>query len=48
MNLEDRAKPLADEELTNELFALCEKAIPLKKLKRGANEAGKSLNRDHA
>lgn len=42
----ERAKPLADNELTMELFKLCEKANGLKKLKRGANECGKSLNRD--
>ncbi len=39
---------MANEELIQEIFQLCEKSIPLKKLKRGANEAGKSLNRDHA
>ena len=31
-----------------ELFKLCEKSNSLKKLKRGANETGKSLNRDVA
>ena len=44
MDLQDRAKPLADSSLTRKLFSLIEKANELKKLKKGANEAGKSLN----
>ena len=48
MELEERAKPLADSDLTRKIFDLLEKVTPLKKLKRGANEAGKSLNRDSA
>ncbi len=48
MDLSDRAKPLADPDLTRSLFEICEKAGSLKKLKKGANESGKSLNRDIA
>ncbi len=48
MELTDRAKPLADAELTRKIFNVCEQAAMLKKLKRGANEATKSLNRDIA
>ena len=46
MELSERAKPLANDELTQKILALCEKAIKANKLKRGANEATKSLNRD--
>ena len=48
MELSERAKPFANPELTKQIFKLCEKAVPLKKLKRGANEATKALNRDIA
>ncbi len=48
MDLSDRAKPLADADLTRKIFNVCEQAVLLKKLKRGANEATKSLNRDIA
>ena len=48
MELSERAKPLANPELTKQIFKLCEKAVPLKKVKRGANEATKALNRDIA
>ena len=48
MDLQERAKPLADNELTKKLFSLIEKANGHKKLKRGANEAAKSLNRDQS
>ena len=44
----ERAQPLADDQLRQELFKLCEEANKLKKLKKGANETGKSLNRDQA
>ena len=46
MDLSERAKPLADSALEKKIFGVCEKAIVLKKLKRGANEATKTLNRD--
>ena len=46
MELSERAKPLANDELTQKLLLLCEKAIKANKLKRGANESTKSLNRD--
>ena len=39
---------MADGELEKQIFKVCEKAIALKKLKRGANEATKTLNRDIA
>lgn len=48
MDLSERAKPLADSNLTKKLFSYCEKASNKKLLKRGANEACKALNRDHA
>ena len=48
MDLSDRAKPLADADLQRQIFKTCEQAVLLKKLKRGANEATKSLNRDIA
>ena len=48
MELSERAKPLANPELTRQIFKACEKAVNLKKLKRGANEATKALNRDIA
>ena len=48
MDLTERAKPLADAELTQRLFAAVTEAATAKKLKRGANEATKSLNRDLA
>ena len=48
LDLSERAKPLADSDLTRSLFDLCEKCNSMKKLKKGANEAGKSLNRDLA
>lgn len=48
MDLQERAKPLADNELIKRLFSLIEKSNGLKKLKRGANEAAKSLNRDQS
>ena len=48
MELNDRTKPLADADLTRQIFGVCEQAVLLKKLKRGANEATKSLNRDIA
>ena len=44
----DRGKPLADSEITRKIFKVCENAAVHKKLKRGANEATKSLNRDIA
>ena len=48
MEFSERAKPLANPELTKQIFKVCEKATTLKKLKRGANEATKALNRDIA
>lgn len=48
MDLSERAKPLADGDLTRTIFEMCEKANSKGLLKRGANESGKSLNRDHA
>ena len=48
MDLSDRAKPLADSELQRRIFKTAEQAVLLKKLKRGANEATKALNRDMA
>ena len=48
MDLLERAKPQAHSELEKQIFKVCEKAITLKKLKRGANEATKALNRDIA
>ena len=48
MESTDRAKPLANPELTKHIFKLCEKATAANKLKRGANEATKALNRDIA
>ena len=48
IDLSERAKPLADSDLTRSLFELCEKSNQMKKLKKGANETGKSLNRDLA
>ena len=48
MELAERAKPLAPSDLTKSIFSLCEKSVMLKKLKRGANEATKALNRDIA
>lgn len=48
MDLSERAKPLADSSLTKKLFQFLEKANQNKLLKRGANEACKALNRDHA
>ena len=46
IDLSERAKPLADADLTRALFELIEKSNTMKKLKKGANESGKSLNRD--
>ena len=48
MDLNERTKPQADADLTRQIFDVCEQAVLLKKLKRGANEATKSLNRDIA
>ena len=48
MDLSDRAKPLADSDLQRKIFKVTEQSVLLKKLKRGANEATKSLNRDIA
>ena len=48
MDLSDRAKPQADSELERQIFKVCEQSVLLKKLKRGANESTKSLNRDIA
>lgn len=48
MDLSERAKPLANSSLTKKLFEQCEKASQKKHLKKGANEACKALNRDHA
>ena len=48
IDLSERAKPLADTDLTRSLFELVEKCNTQKKLKKGANESGKSLNRDLA
>ena len=48
MDATDRAKPLADSELTGQLFEAISEAFNSKKLKRGANESTKSLNRDIA
>jgi len=39
---------MANSELQRKIFKTCEQAVLLKKLKRGANEATKSLNRDIA
>jgi U4/U6 small nuclear ribonucleoprotein SNU13 len=46
MEITERARPLAESELTNSLLKLCEKAVKINKLKRGANETTKALNRD--
>ena len=48
MEATSRAKPLADSDLTRKIFKLCEQVAGVKKLKRGANEATKCLNRDIA
>lgn len=48
MELGDRAKPYADRQLTERIHDALVKANADKKLKRGANEATKSLNRDLA
>ncbi len=48
MESNTRAKPLANKALTKSIFELLQKASSFEKLKRGANESSKSLNRDHA
>ena len=48
MNSNDRAKPRADPNTSQSLMNLIQQANLIKKLKRGANEATKSLNRDIA
>jgi len=40
-----RAKPLADKELTKKLLNLVQQAAAMKRIKKGANEATKTLNR---
>ena len=48
MNSNDRARPRADANMTQSLMNLIQQTNLIKKLKRGANEATKSLNRDIA
>ena len=48
MDSTDRARPRAEAELSEKLMNLIQQANLMKKLKRGANEATKSLNRDIA
>ncbi|KAF8323917.1 L30e-like protein [Clavulina sp. PMI_390] len=43
--LDARAMPLADENLTNQILDLVQQASSYKQLKKGANEATKTLNR---
>jgi len=40
-----RTKPLADKDLTKKLLNLVQQAAAMKRLKKGANEATKTLNR---
>ena len=48
MNTDQRATPMADNDLTKNIFTLIEKTNQIKKIKKGANEVSKSLNRDQA
>lgn len=44
-DLSDRAQPLADEELSSMISDLVAQCATLKQIKKGANEATKTLNR---
>lgn len=44
--MNSRIQPLADLELTKKIYKLLEQANSLNKIKKGANEATKALNRD--
>ena len=48
MQSNDRARPKADQDLSQNIMNLIQQTNLIKKLKRGANEATKSLNRDIA
>ena len=43
--ISERASPLATEELASEIFDLVSQCASLKQIKKGANEATKTLNR---
>lgn len=43
--ISERAQPLATEDLSSELFDLVSQCASLKQIKKGANEATKTLNR---
>lgn len=43
--ISERAQPLATEELSSEIFDLVSQCASLKQIKKGANEATKTLNR---
>lgn len=44
--VDERCSPVADKKLATKLLALLEKCAKLKKIKKGANESTKSLNRN--
>lgn len=44
-DISERAQPLATEELASELYDLVSQCASLKQIKKGANEATKTLNR---
>merc|ERR1712150_210424 len=44
----ERATPLADEELSNEILEIITQSSAIRQLKRGANESTKTLKRENA
>eukprot|EP01059_Diplonema_ambulator_P029310 TRINITY_DN4865_c0_g1_i1.p1 TRINITY_DN4865_c0_g1~~TRINITY_DN4865_c0_g1_i1.p1 ORF type:complete len:129 (+),score=64.22 TRINITY_DN4865_c0_g1_i1:60-446(+) len=46
--ISDKAYPLADDKLTKNILDLVQQAVNYKQLKKGANEATKTLNRNIA